>query len=882
MPHPASSPRPLLLAAAGLLLLPAVRAGAQELFDAPSPTRGVMIPNGAVAGDADATTLETNPGQLGLVDSVSTALVADLWEDGVTREGRGAGLFYASPLLRGVSLGASLQWLHPSLVAQPSDYGKFSLGTGFRLGRGLGLGVLWEHLFRSRYAGTDSFAAGIGWRPHTVLAVGLAGYDLFRPRAEPGGARIPRELDFEVAVRPLGTPRLELAGGLRALQSGGDAGVSDKTSVWPRGRFTVGLLEGLSLFGEFDSPRARLAAIDASGTRTPETEYRALLGLSGSLDRLVLGAAAVANVHSESAGDSLDRGPGASLVLQSFSSRRPALVDFSYIARVRMQGLENDRSFIEMVVGLRRLGDDPTVDALLVQLDHLDLGYGRIEELRGVLADINQTKPVFFWLAQPSTGEYYLASAGTAVALHPAGDLFLAGLSSTLTFFKNTLDQLGVAVELVRIAEYKGAMEPFVFTESSGPVRENRNALMDDLFARLKDGIARSRAGKGIDGARIGQLFDRGLFSAAEAKDLGLVDELADERQMEKFVEKRLGRRLAIRDADWARRETGRWRPKRVAVILVDGAITDGRPGGLPSPVQGAVAWSDPILDALEAVRRDPSVGSVVLRVNSPGGSAFASDRIAREIVRLREAKKPVVVSMGDTAASGGYYIAAPGDTIIASPSAVTGSIGIYAFKLDLANLIGKVGIRTETFTRGARADLYSLYRPWRPDERAVVNDRITTHYQQFLKTVASGRKDRGIDEKRANDLGRGRVYTGSQALTLGLVDRLGGIGAAIDEAARRGGVPTGSGGLPEVVLLPNAPNDPLETLLALRRFVKVDAQDDADGPSPAAELDAGTASTVATFIARHGRPAARLLLPLLLGPPDAIQARLPYELEIR
>jgi hypothetical protein len=243
-----------------------------------------------------------------------------------------------------------------------------------------------------------------------------------------------------------------------------------------------GAAGGLSLFGEFDSPRARLAAIDASGTRTPETEYRALLGLSGSLDRLVLGAAAVANVHSESAGDSLDRGPGASLVLQSFSSRRPALVDFSYIARVRMQGLENDRSFIEMVVGLRRLGDDPTVDALLVQLDHLDLGYGRIEELRGVLADINQTKPVFFWLAQPSTGEYYLASAGTAVAIHPAGDLFLAGCldDDLLQEHPRPAGRGGRAGAHRRIQGGDGAVRVHRVERA---VRENRNALLDDLFA---------------------------------------------------------------------------------------------------------------------------------------------------------------------------------------------------------------------------------------------------------------------------------------------------------------------------------------------------------------------------------------------------------------
>ncbi len=892
------APALLLLAAAGSLV-PLRPARAQDLWSIPPATRGLTIPGGEIAGDADATSVETNPGQLGLLEATSTALVVNLWPDQTTREGRGGGLFYATPLLlRGLSLGVGLEWLRPSMATLPSDYGKLAVAGGFRLGRSLGFGVLWERLIRSRYGGTSSLGLGLGWRPHPLVAVGIAGRDLLRPRPEPGGPRLPRELDTEVAVRPLGTPRLEVAAGLRLLDGTGPADSTDTVRFSPHARLSLGLLRGLSLFAELDSPRAQLAVLGSDGVRRPLTEYRGLLGLTASFDRLVVGGGALASAHRGAGGTSSPRAPGASLVVQSFFNRKPSVVSVSHVARVKLGGLEGDRSFIETVVALRRLADDPSVGGLLLQLDRLDLGYGRIEELRAVLVDINRVKPVFVWLSSPTTGEYYLASAATTIAIHPAGDLFLGGLASTVTFFKNALDQLGVGVDLVRIAEYKGAMEPFVFANQSQPVRDNRNELLDDLYGRLKEGISRSRASKGIDAQRIGTLFDRGLFSAAEAKDLGLVDEVGDERQMEKIVQARFGRRIAVRDADFGRRETGRWRPRRVAVILVDGAITDGRPRGIPSPVQGAVAWADPILDALAAARGDASVGAVVLRVNSPGGSAFASDRIAREVARLREARKPVVVSMGDTAASGGYYVAAPADTIFASPSVVTGSIGIYAFKLDLASLVGKLGITTETTTRGGRADLYSLYRPWREDERAAVNARIRNHYDQFLKTVAGGRKERGVDEKRADDLGRGRVFTGAQARRLGLVDELGGIATAIEEAARRGRVPMGPGNLPEMVLLPSTPTDPLETLLALRRLVQVagEAGDVGDGAglagaegvtasggiTSAAEAGAAAAAAGATFVARYGRAAARLLLPVLLGEPGDIQARLPYDLEIR
>ena len=503
--------------------------------------------------------------------------------------------------------------------------------------------------------------------------------------------------------------------------------------------------------------------------------------------------------------------------------------------------------------------------------------------MRALLVDINKRKPVFAWITNPDTTEYYLASAASRVVVHPAGGIYLGGIAQTVTFFKGTMDRLGVAVDLVRIAEFKGAMEPFVLPEQSPAVKQNRGEILDDLYRRLLANIGEARKARGLVPATLPAVVDQAMFTPAEAKDRALVDEVADERQMEKFVHATLGRNIGIRDADFGRRDTGRWRASRVAVILIDGAITDGRPRGFP-PVQGTVAWADPILDALSAVRRDPAVRAVVLRVNSPGGSAFASDRIAREIQRLRETRKPVIVSMGDTAASGGYYVAAPSDEIIAAPSVITGSIGIYAFKLDVAGLADKLGLKTETFSRGARADLYSMYRPWNDSERQTMFARMDYHYRQFLRTVADGRKQKGISENRADQLGKGKIYTGAQALPLGLVDRLGTVADAIDEAARRGRVPIGAGGLPEVVMLPQAPADPLETLLALRRLIgSADSSDSfATDASATATTTTTTGAGLVEFLARHGRAAARLLFPLLVGESTGIEARMPYDLTIR
>ena len=877
----------LSLSAALTLALAPWRAGGQPTEVAATDiaaTRGLYLPGGAVAGDADATSVETNPGQLGLVEMTSTALVANMWSKRLGQEGRGLGMLFASPLiLRSLTIGGGFQWLQPvtPLLADgtgvPESYYKLSLGGGLRLGPGLGLGVIWDHLYRSRYAGLDTLSAGIGWQPSSYLAIGVVGRDLNRPRLPGAGFRLPIEWDGEIALRPTGTSRLELAPGARLFQDGdGYAGYA------LHGRAAVTVVPGLALLADLDIRQHR---VDAGGLSGPR-DARASLAVAISFDRMSLTSAGVGagRVDGDDPAASPE-GVGASLVLKTTFNRRPALFSFPYVARVKLSGLENDRSFLQTIFGLRRLGDDPAVGAILLNIEGLDVGYGRLEELRATVAAIAREKPVYAWLSQPDTRQYYLATACQRIAFHPAGSLFLGGLSQTVTFFKGALDQLGVGVELVRIAEYKGAMEPFVLPEQSAPVRENRNALLDDLYARLLAGIVAGRSGRGLDRSRVTQYVDKALFTPAEAKDVGLVDEIVDDRQLDKWVQASLGRRWAVRSADFGRRETGRWRPSRVAVILVDGAIADGRPQGFP-PAQGTVAWSDPIIDALDAVRRDPSVRSVVLRVNSPGGSAFASDRIARQIARLRESGKPVIVSMGDTAASGGYYVAAPSDLIISAPSAVTGSIGIYAYKLDLANLMGKLGLKAETTGRGARADLFSLYRSWTAEERGALASRLDYFYKLFLKTVADGRKSKGITQDRAHELGRGRVYTGAQALSNGLVDRLGTVADAVDEAARRGRVPTGAGALPEMVVLPVAPNDPLETLLALRRLVSVasgDASANADSQdgNAAEEPEETTAPglPVPRVLARHGRAAARLLLPLTAGNATGIEARLPYEI---
>ena len=802
-----------------------------------SPFRGVKVPGGALAGDADGASVELNPGQLGVLAGASSALVVDYWGHDVRRPGRGGALMLGTPLVFGTALGAGFQWLRPTLPGMPGDYQKLQLGLAVRLGRGAGFGASWEHIFSTGLATTDSFAFGLGVRVSSMLAAAVVVRDVARPHLAAGVSDLPREWDFEATLRPLGTDRLEIAGGVRLLQG-------DQTTALPRARVSARLARGLLIFGEMDWPRYRAAQMQADGSLlTPPADYAATVGLTIEEERLGATLAGVGNWRAGSE-DSADLGPGGLFMLRSFSTRHPPLWANSYVARVKLVDLEADRNFLALVIRLRRLGDDPAVVGVLLDIEETGLGLGRIEELRALVADLRRRKPVLARLTQPDTRAYYLASACDRVFIDPVVGLYFSGFSQTVTFYKTALDRLGVEVDLVRIAEYKGAMEPFVMNGQSAPVASNRNAILDDNFGRLLAGVAGGRSAQGLDQAKVRGLVDRGVFSAVEAREAGLVDVVADDDELKAALAQSLG---PLRDADLQAREVGRWLPKRVAVVLLDGSLMDGEGSDFPFP-SNEIAWSDRIIAALEEAGDDPSVGAVVLRVNSPGGSVLASDRIARVLLRLRKRGKPVLASMGDVAASGGYYVAAPAGEIFASPSTLTGSIGIFGFKVDLNALLAHLGIASETYKRGAHADLFSISHGWNDEERALVSGRMEQIYRRFLDTVAEGRGSRGVTAERADELGRGRIWTGSQAAGVGLVDRMGGISEAIDEAARRGGVPVGPGGLPELVVLPR----PVPSVLgALSRIP-------------------------------GGRVALRLLLPLVAEGGTGILARLPYDIETK
>jgi len=830
----------------------------QTLADVPDaafrPTRGVFVPEAVRAGDGDATAVELNPGQLPLINHTDVAAIIDGWRARAAMPGRGGALLLGLPITGALGFGAGLQRVLTGDSAS-DGYTKLQFGLGVG-GRNFGLGASWAHLFGDGVGGVDTFDVGASARLFSRVALGFVIEDVNRPRLPAATVALSRRWVGELTLRPTGTDLLEF--GAAALHVGDDA--------WSRigGRFRVGaLVEGVRLFSDLELlPRRPSPGLAADGV-----DARLTFGLAVNFDHasLTLAARRASVPANEPGGGEW----GGSFVVHHTVQRNVPSVNGPRAVRLDLHHLESDRTFLQTVLRLRALATDANIAAVVLGIDELELGTGRIEELRDLVSALRRNgKQVVAYVTFPSTRDMYLASACDRIVIHPAGIVEVVGLVQAVTFYKAAMDRLGVSMDLVRIAEFKGAMEPFVMTSQSEPVRRNRNELLDDVYGRILAGISAGRGDRTGSGgtsktALEGDpqaLVQKGTFTPEEAQRAGLVDAIRDDDGLTAYLRSLLGApRLALdRHADGAPVRPVRWPGRRTAVILVEGAIVDGPTQELPFG-GGGISGSDALVAALEESRRDPTVVAVVLRVNSPGGSAFASDVIARAVARVRAAGKPVVVSMGDVAASGGYYIAAPSDAIFAEPSTTTGSIGIFGYKLDVSGLMAKLSLSTEVTTRGPHADAVLPFRPWTPEERHAAEEKLRHLYEMFLSTVAAGRQRSGLTVARVDELGRGHIYSGAQAKGLGLVDELGGVTAAIDRALALSGISLAAGEAPELLVLPR----PSASLLKrLANFAEV-----SDSPPQ---------------LAASLRPLIRLLGPYLFGKGEGIEARLPFEIETK
>ena len=488
----------------------------------------------------------------------------------------------------------------------------------------------------------------------------------------------------------------------------------------------------------------------------------------------------------------------AGLATMYFAMSRSPSVEVNSVLVLQVPGALPERNLNLFLAPL--VGDGPTVESLVESLRKAkvdtrvrgvilkplgpQLLWGKVQEIRDAVLDFRESgKPLVAFLEFGGTQEYYLASAAEKIYLMPSSPLDLVGVANYEVFVRGALDKVGAYPDMLHAGDYKTAANVYTETGMTPFHREMAEDLNRDLYEQLVGGIAE---GRNLEPRVVRQLIDEGPFLPDDALVAGLVDGLlyADE----------LNQQEPFQGFDWKEIQDDAYRQvsagsvgsngdRRLAIIYAVGAIASGR-GGVDF-TGGEVLGAESLAMSIRSARDDDSIRAIVLRIDSPGGSAIASDAIWREVVLAKE-KKPVVASLSDLGASGGYYIAMAADSIVAQPATLTGSIGVVAGKISTGGTYEALGVTVEPVSQGRFAELYSPVTRFSDEERAKMQEHIDAVYELFLEKAADGR---GSTRDSMHEVAQGRVWTGRQAKALGLIDELGGLSAAVALAKEQAGL---------------------------------------------------------------------------------------------
>lgn len=442
----------------------------------------------------------------------------------------------------------------------------------------------------------------------------------------------------------------------------------------------------------------------------------------------------------------------------------------------------------EILESVGKATADSHVTGMVVRERDTDFGWAKGQEIRAALQRFRKSgKKLYCHLVDPNLREYYVATACEKVFLQPVGMLNVKGIRAEAEFFRGTLDKLGVRAELLHTGPYKTYANSFTERQFTPEHKEMTTWLMDGVYENALEGISEAR-GKSMDEVRA--LVEGGPYQAPDARKAGLIDDTLYEDQVfdlmkNQDAKKRMNRVSFSRYVDVPLEDAGIRPRQRVAIVYAVGDILHGS-GGVDPLGGGPSVGSDSMGRLLRQVADDNSIKAVVLRVDSPGGDALASETIWREVSRLGS-RKPLVVSMSDVAASGGYYISAVGAPIVADPSTITASIGVVSGKVSIRDLYAKLGITKDMVYRGPNATLDSDYTSYTPQQMRLAQTQMDGIYQAFLKRVADARK---MTVEEVHAIGQGRVFTGEQARQRKLVDELGGLERAVEVAKLKAGIP--------------------------------------------------------------------------------------------
>jgi len=781
-----ASIRPFCLACLAAILFAAE--GRAQIF-----SDRVLAPAGNITSGARAHMLALNPSAMTLTGGWEVEYMhAEVAGGQGLVPGTGDAVYGTARVFGPLYLGLGFEFVRP-----PSAYLDGHLGAGYsaegwamgvfaigaRLGKMLSLGTsvrAWiSPTDHDRMHGLAAWDVALHLHPCQYFSFLAAVYDLNAPSK--GGMHplaVERTWGMGMAVRPLGRDLLTIG----VDNFVGERSRNDTLRLSLEGQIVrgVGIAATASLLFGDDYPMAGSADGDL---------FDVQVALALRIDTSHVGIWSAAHLTTMQTGDGFDGGPvlGWLVGIRISGQRYKTVLAPRRYVPVPLEGDLEASGVAAWIIALDALSRDPLVDGLIVEPRSFAAPPGAIQDLREAIERVREKgKHVVCHADEATASAYYLCTAGDRIYIGPAGGVRLSGYSMRLVFFTGLLEKLGVNAQIVRIGEYKSYPEQFTLKSPSAPALEQDRELLGEVWSRIVADVA---AGRGMDYEKAASILEEGPFNAGEAVANGLADAVVYSDEVESLIEEDLGRRILVDSGYWSSsRRPDMWSAgkKKVAVLVVGGGIVEGKSRSIPL-VGISLAGDKSLVKALDSARTDPSIGAVVLRVESGGGSSIASDRIWRAVHRLAQ-KKPVVASIGGVAASGGYYIVAPATEIYANPSSVTGSIGLFYGKADLSGLLSKLGISVTVLSEGGdRTDMDSWHRPYTPEEVAFLEKELDHFYNVFLARVSSGR---GMTKEEVDEIGRGRVWSGSRAGEKRLVDRLGGLSSAIDRARELGKVP--------------------------------------------------------------------------------------------
>ncbi|MSP25199.1 MAG: signal peptide peptidase SppA [Myxococcales bacterium] len=745
--------------AAGLVIALAHPAASEPL--PPRLSDGVAWPSQSpVVTDTAAATI-INPANLALMPAPEARLSAIYTGETSTTFVRGLAFDAASPFWL-LGTGMRVELLDPPDLAHAPTFasnanprhGWVRWGAAFRLGElgAFGTTLAWSSAESHALHNLFSITSGLTLRPIPWLGAAVVARDWNTPQNE-ARTRVGPSVDLALLARPFD--------GRKQLELGMTSSYRSDVARW-----NVGASLGV------DVPHLGTLRGGVAFTDLDKGEVVASAGLDLNVERLQFaGGAIFGNAVTP-------RGTGfyASAALRSFVER-PSVPMPARVVRIRFDATPNVRRHVRLLERLWKLSERRDVAGVLLILRAPPApSAAHAEELVDALRLLKKRgKKVLCHLEDATARELFVCSEADRIAINPAGGVRFGGLAQTHLYFGGLLEKLGIRADFVRIGAHK--LAPEQLTQGPTEVARSDHRALLDAYERLY--VSQLARGRRVDEAVMRQNIATGPFIATEAREKKLVDALVYEDEIDAAVEESFGEPVGIIDLDKREEAPREWHaPARVAVVYLDGDMVDGESRDLPF-VGVRLAGSRTVARALKQAREDSSVKAVVFRIETGGGSSLAADVILREASLLAKSK-PLIVSMGSKAASGGYYVSVAAREIFANRATLTGSIGIFYGKIDVAGLLAKFGVAAVHDRTAPRADAESAFRPFTDDEREVLGRKVKQFYDLFVGRVAEGRK---LDVATVNSVAEGRVWTGEQALTHRLVDRMGGLRQALERA---------------------------------------------------------------------------------------------------